>query len=69
MDYKNTLNLPATSFAMKANLPTREPQQLKAWEENGLYEKIRQASQGRPKFILHDGPPYANGNQIGRAHV
>ncbi len=68
MDYKNTLNLPATSFAMKANLPTREPQQLKAWEENGLYEKIRQASQGRPKFILHDGPPYANGNlHIGHA--
>lgn len=68
MDYKNTLNLPATSFAMKANLPTREPQQLKVWEENGLYEKIRQASQGRPKFILHDGPPYANGNlHIGHA--
>ncbi len=68
MDYKNTLNLPSTSFAMKANLPTREPQQLKAWEEGGLYEKIRQSSLGRPKFILHDGPPYANGNlHIGHA--
>ena len=68
MDYKKTLNLPATSFAMKANLPTREPQQLKAWEESSLYEKIRQSSKGRKQFILHDGPPYANGNlHIGHA--
>ena len=68
MDYKNTLNLPATSFAMKASLPIREPQQLKAWEESKLYEKIRQSSEGRKKFILHDGPPYANGNlHIGHA--
>jgi isoleucyl-tRNA synthetase len=68
MDYKQTLNLPATGFAMKANLPTREPQQLKAWEESRLYEKIRAASKGRKTFILHDGPPYANGNlHIGHA--
>ncbi|MBU1171118.1 MAG: isoleucine--tRNA ligase [Proteobacteria bacterium] len=68
MDYKHTLNLPATSFAMKAGLPTREPQQLKEWEESKLYEKIRKVSKGRKKFILHDGPPYANGNlHIGHA--
>lgn len=68
MDYKKTLNLPVTSFAMKANLPSREPKQLKEWEESNLYGKIREASKGRKKFILHDGPPYANGNlHIGHA--
>ncbi len=68
MEYKKTLNLPTTPFAMKANLPVREPKQLKAWEEGKLYEKIRSASEGREKFILHDGPPYANGNlHIGHA--
>ncbi|MEA2059981.1 MAG: isoleucine--tRNA ligase [Thermodesulfobacteriota bacterium] len=61
MAYKKTLNLPSTKFAMKANLANREPEQLKEWEESGLYEKIRQASKGRTTFILHDGPPYANG--------
>lgn len=60
-DYKDTLNLPQTAFPMKANLAQREPQRLKQWQEIGLYEKIREASAGRPKFILHDGPPYANG--------
>ena len=61
-DYKDTLNLPKTAFPMKASLAQREPQRLKQWQEMGLYEQIRQASAGRPKFILHDGPPYANGD-------
>jgi len=67
-DYKNTLNLPATDFPMRGNLANREPQMLKQWQEKNLYQKIREASKGRPKFILHDGPPYANGNiHIGHA--
>jgi isoleucyl-tRNA synthetase len=68
MDYKETLNLPKTAFPMKANLAQKEPEWLKHWEQIGLYQKIRQASAGRKKFILHDGPPYANGNiHIGHA--
>ncbi|MDA3896932.1 MAG: isoleucine--tRNA ligase [Desulfobacteraceae bacterium] len=68
MDYKKTLNLPNTKFPMKANLANREPAQLKKWEEDGLYDQIRKASEGRQRFILHDGPPYANGNiHIGTA--
>ena len=68
MDYKQTLNLPSTAFPMKANLARREPEQLQQWEENRLYEQIRQTSKGREPFILHDGPPYANGNiHIGTA--
>ncbi|MBF0202139.1 MAG: isoleucine--tRNA ligase [Desulfamplus sp.] len=68
MDYKETLNLPVTGFAMKANLANREPEQLKAWDESGLYKKIRESSAGKETFILHDGPPYANGNlHIGHA--
>ncbi|MBU0992918.1 MAG: isoleucine--tRNA ligase [Proteobacteria bacterium] len=68
MDYKKTLNLPVTNFAMKANLPSKEPDQLKKWDSIELYRKIREASKGRIKFILHDGPPYANGNlHIGHA--
>ncbi|MCJ8500057.1 isoleucine--tRNA ligase [Desulfatitalea alkaliphila] len=68
MDYKKTLNLPATAFPMKANLAQREPEQLKQWEQAGLHEKVRAASEGRPRFILHDGPPYANGHiHIGTA--
>ena len=67
-DYKDTLNLPQTAFPMKASLAQREPQRLKQWQENGLYEKIRAASAGRPTFILHDGPPYANGDlHVGHA--
>lgn len=62
MDYKKTLNLPSTKFAMKANLPQREPQQLKEWEEKKIYRKLRDQSEGRKTFILHDGPPYANGH-------
>jgi len=68
MDYKKTLNLPNTKFPMKANLANREPAQLKKWEEDKLYDQVRQASEGRQRFILHDGPPYANGNiHIGTA--
>ncbi len=67
-DYKQTLNLPKTAFPMRGNLAQREPEMLKKWEENNLYAKIREACAGRPKFILHDGPPYANGNiHIGHA--
>ena len=62
MDYKKTLNLPKTKFPMKASLVMREPEQLKAWEEKDLYNMIRKASADREKWILHDGPPYANGN-------
>ena len=61
-DYKSTLNLPRTDFPMKADLPKREPARLAAWEEMDLEAKIRESRAGRPKFILHDGPPYANGH-------
>ncbi|HVL67279.1 MAG TPA: isoleucine--tRNA ligase [Vicinamibacterales bacterium] len=60
-EWKDTLNLPRTEFPMKANLQTTEPQTLARWSEMGLYARIREARQGRPKFVLHDGPPYANG--------
>jgi isoleucyl-tRNA synthetase len=67
-DYSKTLYLPQTEFPMRAGLPQREPEILKSWDEIGLYEKLRQASAGRAKFVLHDGPPYANGNiHIGHA--
>lgn len=62
MNYKDTLNLPKTTFPMKANLAKKEPEILKFWEEMGIYEKIRESSKGRKTYILHDGPPYANGN-------
>lgn len=68
MDYKHTLNLPSTKFSMKANLAQREPELLKQWTQMDLYHKIRTVSEGRPKFVLHDGPPYANGSiHIGHA--
>ncbi len=60
-DYKTTINLPNTGFPMKADLAKREPAMLAAWEKDGLYEKIRAASKGRPSYVLMDGPPYANG--------
>ena len=67
-DYKDTLNLPETAFPMRGNLAKREPEMLKQWDQLGLYQKIREVSQGRDKFILHDGPPYANGDiHIGHA--
>ncbi|OAA31903.1 isoleucine--tRNA ligase [Kosmotoga arenicorallina S304] len=62
MDYKDTLNLPQTGFKMKANLVNKEPMQLKEWDKIGLYEYIREQRKGAPLFVLHDGPPYANGN-------
>jgi isoleucyl-tRNA synthetase len=62
MDYKSTLNLPQTDFPMKASLAKREPEILAKWEEMGLYERLRKESDGRPPYILHDGPPYANGH-------
>ena len=68
MDYKETLNLPRTDFAMKADLVTREPERLKKWEATGLYEKIQAARAGAERFVLHDGPPFANGDvHIGNA--
>ena len=67
-DYKDTLNLPKTAFPMKANLAQREPAMLKHWEAIDLYRKVRVACEGREKFVLHDGPPYANGEiHIGHA--
>jgi len=61
-DYKDTLNLPKTKFEMRGNLPNREPKMLAEWDKNDLYGEIRKARAGREQFILHDGPPYANGN-------
>jgi len=61
-DYKNTLNLTDTPFPMRGDLAKREPQWVQQWQEKKVYQAIRAASKGRPKFILHDGPPYANGN-------
>jgi len=61
VDLKKTVNLPKTDFPMKANLAQMEPKLLERWEAEGLYEKIRAASKGRPMYVLHDGPPYANG--------
>ncbi len=67
-DYKPTLNLPHTDFPMRGNLANREPVILKDWDKQGLYQQIRAASKGRPTFVLHDGPPYANGHlHIGHA--
>jgi isoleucyl-tRNA synthetase len=62
MDYKDTLNLPKTSFPMKANLPKLEPDMLARWDEMDIYRRLREASAKRPLWILHDGPPYANGH-------
>jgi isoleucyl-tRNA synthetase len=68
MDYKSTLNLPRTDFPMKANLPQREPEMLAWWEQERLYERLQEAGKTRPLYVLHDGPPYANGRiHIGHA--
>ncbi|MEM7054192.1 MAG: class I tRNA ligase family protein, partial [Pseudomonadota bacterium] len=68
MDYKDTINLPQTAFPMKASLAQREPAMLKKFQADKLYEKIQRATAGRPSFIMHDGPPYANGDiHIGHA--
>src|SRR5882724_6084558 len=67
-DYKSTLNLPDTPFPMRGDLARREPGWVQQWQDGKLYERIRDASRGRPKFVLHDGPPYANGDiHIGHA--
>ena len=60
-EYKKTMNLPSTSFPMRASLATREPERLKVWRENNVYEMVRKKNAGHDKFVLHDGPPYANG--------
>jgi isoleucyl-tRNA synthetase len=62
MEYKNTLNLPQTDFPMKADLVTREPERLKRWDSEGLYERLQAQRAESPKFVLHDGPPFANGD-------
>ncbi|TPN60394.1 isoleucine--tRNA ligase [Mesorhizobium sp. B1-1-4] len=68
IDYSKTLYLPQTDFPMRAGLPEKEPVLVKRWQEMDLYRKLREASAGRPKYVLHDGPPYANGNiHIGHA--
>jgi isoleucyl-tRNA synthetase len=67
-DYKKTLNLPDTDFPMRGDLARREPLMLQNWQQRRIYERIRNASRGRPRFVLHDGPPYANGDiHIGHA--
>ncbi len=68
MDYKDTLNLPKTDFPMRGNLPQNEPKQVEKWDQERAYFQILEANRGKPRFILHDGPPYANGNiHIGHA--
>ena len=68
MDYKNTLNLPKTDFPMKGNLPHKEPEILKYWNNLSIYEKCLKNTKNHKKYILHDGPPYANGDiHIGHA--
>ena len=68
VDLKTTVNLPKTDFPLKGNLSQNEPLRLKKWEEMNIYEKLREARKGKPLFVLHDGPPYANGNiHIGHA--
>jgi len=68
MDYKSTLNLPQTDFPMKADLVTREPARLKKWDDDKLYQQVQAQRAGAPKFVLHDGPPFANGDvHIGNA--
>jgi isoleucyl-tRNA synthetase len=62
MDYKSTLNLPRTDFPMRANLPAREPAIVERWNEMRLYERLLSANAGKPRYVLHDGPPYANGH-------
>lgn len=68
IDYSKTLNLPETTFPMRGGLPQKEPEMVARWQEMGLYDKLREDARGRNKFVLHDGPPYANGNiHIGHA--
>ena len=62
MEYKDTIFLPKTSFEMRANLPSKEPAIIEEWDKENIFKKLRDKSKGREKFVLHDGPPYANGN-------
>ena len=62
MDYKDTLLMPKTKFPMRGNLPNKEPEMQAKWEEMDIYKKVQERTKGRPIFILHDGPPYANGD-------
>ena len=62
MDYRDTLNLPKTGFNMKANLAQKEPLALKLWEKENLYQRMQEDAKDKPLFVLHDGPPYANGD-------
>ncbi|HKI63362.1 MAG TPA: class I tRNA ligase family protein, partial [Burkholderiales bacterium] len=67
-DYKNTLNLPETPFPMRGDLAKREPGWVREWQQRGVYRRLRTIAKGRPRFVLHDGPPYANGDiHIGHA--
>ena len=67
-NYKDTINLPKTEFPMRGNLPKREPETLAFWDEIDIYGKLRESGQGKEKWVLHDGPPYANGSlHIGHA--
>ena len=69
-DYRSTLNLPDTPFPMRGDLPKREPGWVKEWDGKGIYKKLRDARVNAPKFILHDGPPYANGQlHVGHAAI
>ena len=68
VDYSSTLFLPQTEFPMRGGLPKKEPELLERWARLGLYQRLREAGRGRARFVLHDGPPYANGNiHIGHA--
>ena len=62
VDYGKTLNLPQTEFPMRGNLPKKEPEMIEFWDSNDIYGKVAAKNEGNPKYILHDGPPYANGN-------
>ncbi len=62
VEYKQTLNMPKTDFPMRGNLPNKEPKMQEQWDEEKLYEKVQAKTKGNPLFILHDGPPYANGD-------
>ena len=67
-DYKDTLNLPATEFPMRGNLPQREPETLDRWNEKKIYSEMLERNRGKRSFVLHDGPPFSNGNiHIGTA--
>ncbi|MBQ5440324.1 MAG: class I tRNA ligase family protein, partial [Clostridia bacterium] len=61
-DFKDTMNLPKTDFPMRAGLPKTEPETLKGWEKDKMYDNLMKKNEGKPLFVLHDGPPYANGD-------